>query len=183
MSGGELAHQGHTPSTSGSRPTSKCLQSFEQRKRPKSHGGDGAGSGGARHDACLPGRGPAPDRGAQSISQLEIVTARLSDVDQLDDDSPQDRTRLLPLSRPNDALSPAICGRCFAPGIAVTVRWDEATAKGRAGAATRSSPVQGSAQTQARHEGPSALRRVLQKDSVWGYGNQVDSRFRHGCAG
>ena len=47
VSGGGLAHQGHTPSTSGSRPSSKCLQCSEQCKRPKSHGRDGASSGGA----------------------------------------------------------------------------------------------------------------------------------------
>src|SRR5664279_5254350 len=35
---------------------------------------------------------------------------------------------------------------------------------------------------QARHEGPSALRRVLQKDSVWGYGDQVGSRVPDGRA-
>ena len=63
------------------------------------------------------------------------------------------------------------------------VRWDEAKAKGRAGATTSSSPVQGRARTQARHEGPSALRRVLQKDSVWGYEDQIGFGVRHGCAG
>ena len=42
--------------------------------------------------ACPPGRGPAPERGAQSISQLEIVTAPLSDVDQLDNVSPAGST-------------------------------------------------------------------------------------------
>ena len=71
----------------------ECLQCSEQRKCPKSHGRDGASSGGARHDArAYPVAVLRPERGAQSISQLEIVAARLSDVDQLDDESPAGST-------------------------------------------------------------------------------------------
>ena len=88
VSGGGLAHQGHTPSTSGSRP-SRCvfraLSSANVRNRMVAT----VRAVGERDMMRMPTRSrSSPERGAQSISQLEIVTARLSDVDQLDDDSP-----------------------------------------------------------------------------------------------
>jgi hypothetical protein len=80
VSGGGLAHQGHTPSTSGSRPSSKCLQCSEQRKRPKSHGRDGASSGGARHDAhaytvavLRPSEGPKASVSSRSLRPGSVM--------------------------------------------------------------------------------------------------------------
>jgi len=66
-------------------------------------------------------------------------------------------------------------GRGQSPGPSrATTLSSSVQGQGRAGQGTRA---------QARHEGPSALRRVLQKDSVWGYGDQVGSRVPDGRAG
>jgi hypothetical protein len=79
-------------------------------------------------------------------------------------------------SRRNDALSAALCGRCFGPAIAITVRWDEAKAKGRAGTTTSSSPVQGRGGCPEFHGTRDILRRCPGSSFRVGVSSMQDGR-------